>query len=538
MERLRFVFDRAPLRVIAPGIVFVALFPFVIPLIRQELVEPLFGDTAMMQFTAWGIRHGLTLYRDTGTTDGPYIHFLQATLQIVFGQSDRALRVGDLVLQITGSALMGVLLAPRKGLSPVARGASQLVWAGVSVIVWMSYYLSLSWASTTSREAFYAVVGCAGMVALYVSGTLPGRAGRIAAFAGGFLSMSMCFGKPTGVIFPCAGVLSLLIAEPELVPTRRMRIRMSLYGAGACALMFVLGLLLFGSFRGYFYWSVEIPYVGNRFYWRMDWTKLLLVQYPELRVLAFGSLIVGALAIAWKLLPGRAIGFVISPVLHWFSFCAQARGFPHQAVPIIATTHLLGLALAANLWEIGAEERSLGILATVMLAFLGFHSQGNFEASPFRWSGTPAEWGKPRNSFCDAEKQAGAFIKQHTKPDDTVFAYTVGPRGDNGHIILFSAQRRTASPFLYEPWLDQLGLAQQSEIQPNAKELAALSAMQTRNRQTACESVLRHHPAAIAYVSLDRMVAVCPPIREMLQRDFREAAVIADIHIQLRKSGS
>ena len=538
IERLRFTLDHVPLRVLAPGIIFVSLVPFVIALIRMELPEPLFGDTAMMQFTGWGIRHGLKLYRDTGTTDGPYIHFLQAAIQIVFGESDRALRVGDMVLQITGSVLMGVLLAPRKGLSPVVRRVSQTVWAGVSVIVWMSYYLSLWWPSTTNREAFYSVVGCTGMVALYVSGTLSDRGGRIAAFAGGFLSMSMCFGKATGVIFPAAGALALLIAEPELITTRRSRIRMSLYGAGACVLMFALALLLFGSLRGYFYWSVEIPYVGNQFYGHINWTKLLLADDPDLRALAFGPLIIGAVAIAWKLLPGRALLFVVSPLLHWLSFCAQARGYPHQAIPITATAYLFGLVLAAHLWEIGSEQRSVGILATVVVAFLGIHALGNFDTSPFKWSGNPAEWDKPRNSFADPEKEAGAFIKAHTKPDDTVFAYTISPRGDNGHVVLYYAQRRTASPFLYEPWLDPIGLLPTSERKPTAKELAALTAMQTRNRQTACDSILRNHPAAIVYASLDRIAIVCPPVRDMLQRDFQEAKVIADLHVYLRKPGT
>ena len=70
IERLRVTLDRAPLRVIAPGILFLSLFPFVIALIRVELAEPLFGDTAMMQFTGWGIRHGLRLYRDTERPTG------------------------------------------------------------------------------------------------------------------------------------------------------------------------------------------------------------------------------------------------------------------------------------------------------------------------------------------------------------------------------------------------------------------------------------------------------------------------------------
>ena len=180
----------------------------------------------------------------------------------------------------------------------------------------------------------------------------------------------------------------------------------------------------------------------------------------------------------------------------------------------------------------------MGILATIVVAFLGIHALGNFDTSPFKWNGDPANWDRPRDSFADPEKEAGAYIKAHTKPEDTVFAYTVSPRGDNGHVVLYYAQRRTASPFLYEPWLDPIGLLPTSESKPNAKELAALTAMQTRNRQIACDSVLRNHPAAIAYASLDRIANVCPPVRDMLQRDFQEAKVIADLHIFLRKPGT
>src|SRR5689334_16405011 len=162
-------------RVVAPALLFVAFLPFLIPLLKLELNEPLFGDTQMMQYTAWGIRHGLKLYRDLGSADGPYIHFTQALIQALLGQSDRALRIGDIVLQVFGSALMGAMLAPRRGLRPLARRLSVGAWALASVTTWLAYYLNQPWANTTEREAFYSVWGCASMVALYTSGTFPRR---------------------------------------------------------------------------------------------------------------------------------------------------------------------------------------------------------------------------------------------------------------------------------------------------------------------------------------------------------------------------
>lgn len=525
-------------RLLAPMVVFLTLFPFVVPLVQMELNEPLFGDTAMMQYTAWCIRHGMRLYRDMGSTDGPYIHFLQALIQVFFGESDRALRSGDICLQMMGGAIIGAMIAPRKGLNRAATRVSMAVWASVGLTVWMSYYLVLSWSVTTNRESFYSVVGCAGMVALYVSGSLAGRPATISAFAGGFLTMSMCFGKPTGIIFPCTGALALLVRDPEEMVSRRERLRLALYGAGACIALMTLAVVIFGSLRGYFFWSVEIPFVGNKFVWRIDPLRLVLLDYSDGRVVALFSTIVGLVAIGWGVLPKRAVGFAIAPLLHWFSFCAQARGFPHQIVPVYATAHVLALILAARLWELGAQDRGLRVLGPLMLLLVGYHAMSNFEASPYRWSGDRHRWAKPAETFCDPEKQAGAFVKAHTKPNDTVFAYTVGPRGDNAAIVMFYAQRRTASPFHYSPWLDPLLILPQSEIQPSPKELARLEALQTRTRDEACKAVLRNHPAAVVYVSFDRMTAVCPPIRDIVSKDFYEAAVIDDLHIQLRKPGS
>jgi hypothetical protein len=525
-------------RIVAPGVLFLILFPFAVPLIQMELNEPLFGDTCYMQYLAWGIRHGMRLYRDLGSTDGPFIDFMQAAIQTVLGQSDRALRVGDIRLQLLGGALIGAMIAPRLGLNRLARRVSMGVWAAVGMTVWMSYYLLCGWTATANREAFYSVVGCVGMVALYVSPTLSRRASAAAAAAGGFLVTSMCFGKPTGVIFLGTGALALLIAEPEVAGGRRFRIRMALYGAGACVAFFALGLLVFGSFRGYFFWSFELPFIGNRFVWRIDWLRLFLLEDTDGRVIALFATMVGVMAIGWRILPGRALGLVIAPLLHWLSFVAQARGFSHQIMPEYATVHTLALVLAAQLWEMGGQDRSLRVVGPILLLLVGYHALGNFEASPYRWSGDRSRWAKPVETFCDPEKQAGAFLKAHTKPDDTIFAYTVGPRGDNVAIILYWAERRTASPFHYAPWLDPVEILPQSEIQPNAKELAALQALERRTRSEACAAVMRNHPAALVYVSLERMLAICPPVRDMMKKDFYEAKVINDLHIQLRKPGS
>ena len=87
--------DARALRGLVPALVALALAPFLAAEIRLELKEPLFTDQLVFQYTGWCIRHGLRLYRDVGMADGPFIHYLHATLQVFAGMSDRGFRIAD-----------------------------------------------------------------------------------------------------------------------------------------------------------------------------------------------------------------------------------------------------------------------------------------------------------------------------------------------------------------------------------------------------------------------------------------------------------
>jgi hypothetical protein len=202
VRRLRASFNAAAIRALAPAILPIAFCPFVAILIRLELKEPLFGDTAVFQYTGWCIRHGLKLYRDVGMADGPFIHYLHAAIQAFVGVSDRGFRAGDLVLQGAGWATMGALLAPTANLTPAARIASHAAWAATAALIWISWYFHLSWTETTEREAFYSLFGSLGLVLLYVSYDWTKARAPLAVFAGGFLTTTQVFGKATGVVYP------------------------------------------------------------------------------------------------------------------------------------------------------------------------------------------------------------------------------------------------------------------------------------------------------------------------------------------------
>ncbi len=59
--------------------------------------------------------------------------------------------------------------------------------------------------------------------------------------------------------------------------------------------------------------------------------------------------------------------------------------------------------------------------------------------------------------------------------------------------------------------------------------------MQDQNRAATCEAVLRHPPAAVAYVSASAVNEVCPRVREMVAKDFAPGTKFGPVTVQLRR---
>ena len=526
-------FDRRSLRVLVPAIVAVGLLPFVVPMVPLEIKEPLFGDTVVYQYVSWSLRHGLTLYRDIGMMDGPFIHFLMAGMQELVGITDRGFRKCDLTLHASGSAIIGALLAPTAGMRRPTRAMSRLSWAALASIVWMSWYFTLAWETTTEREVYYALFGSIGMVVLYVSRDFSRRGAMIAIGVGAFLVTSQVFGKPTGLMYPAMGSLCLL-QDSRANTTLRLRCGMFAAGAGACVLVAVLALALFGSFRGYLFWCVTIPYRENRFLWRQPWLRIFLVAFDPIRQAAVLSLVSGVAAIACGLLPVRVLGFVLLPFIAFVGFCLQGRGYNYQATPVEVAGMVLALIMLSAIWPrhgTGSYHGWRGLLAMASLTGLAYHAFQNIEGSPYRWSGDVTHWTAPcSHTFADPEKEVGLYLKAHSGPADTVFACC-----GNSHAILLSAERRTASPFFHGVWLDSVAEVPKSEIQPNPSQLDALKDLQARIRDTTCTIVDRRRPAWMVFDNLPQIFDICPDLGEIVPSQYQEATVIKGFHVFKRK---
>jgi hypothetical protein len=535
---LRPLVDPNTLRGCAPGIVALALFPFLAVLIRLELNESLFGDTLVFQYTGWCIRHGMKLYRDIGTADGPFIDYLQAAIQNAVGLEDRSFRKADLFLHVTCAAAMGALIAPNLRLPPAGRIAQRLAWAALVSSIWLSWYLTLDWTITTERETFYTLFASLGTILVYVSPNYEARAARIFTFLGGFVVTTQIFGKPTGVVYVLMGGLIAVLTDAKAMAPRRGSVRMFAAGAGTCVACVLLALAASGSIPGYFFWCVKIPYYGNRFLFGIEWLPLLFSREDQVRAIALTALVTGVAAVASKLLPRRALPLAFTPPLLFLGFCLQARGYNYQAVPAAGASYVVFLAILASLWQGNAESRwapHRGALATAALVYAASQSLDSIQKSPYHWNGDKNAWTTPKAEFAAAERKVGIFLREHTQPDDRLFVYSAG---ENAHVVLLTAQRRTVSPFFHSFWLDPIGLLPQSKIQPDTKQLANLEELQTRIRSIACAAVENGHPAAMAFNLLEQVFKVCPNIKSMLETQYQDAIITDGFRIYMRNAAA
>jgi hypothetical protein len=189
--------------------------------------------------------------------DGPVIFYIHALAQIIFSTSDHAFRRFDFLLQLSCSASIGILLAPRSPLSPVATALQRAAWAALAVGVWFASYLAFPWQNITQRDAIYDSFGYLSVVLAYVSSAgeatlrAPRRCAR-ALFVAGFLAVAVIFAKQTGLIFLACAIWPTLIREGRRNPDAGFRpVTAVLAGAAAgCAIFFILLGITAGAAHG------------------------------------------------------------------------------------------------------------------------------------------------------------------------------------------------------------------------------------------------------------------------------------------------
>jgi hypothetical protein len=551
-----------PVADLAPLLLCVALLPWVAIGCRHWWnYGVLFRDVNMYQYGAWCLLKGERLYRDFATPDGPLIFIIHALIQLVSKRSEQDFRRVDLVLNAAIAFGVGVLLAPkRRGRRRYLIGP---VWGLAHALIWLTFLLHPNWQLSAQRENFYVLLGMAGVVLVYRAATMASSRVQTALFvAGGVLTSVQMFGKHTGVIYVVLGALALWPDPATRSRFWRFLARYAIGVGAGCALM-VAFLGVFGSLRGFAFWYFRYDLLVYRY--EVLWATEDLLAQPGMAQygrMAVTGLVGGGAAVAFGLLPRRALVFAIAPTLHYAAGIVQAKGWQYQFMPSLASLHLLFTVALAAFWRDGdsaarargtSSESGSDLLracgaspesgvwtplraagATALMFFVSTRCLEDVQPSP--WMAHPKTY---KHAYDDAElkdpRDAAAALANLTGPDDRVFFY------GNDPIVPFLAERLPASPFAV-PWMVSFHLSKANEDSdpdiptPDDAHFAVIQRMEHALEADLCTRLLRTHPKAMAFIGgWDEVLGYCPDLGPVINQSYRVAFEQGQVRIYAHK---
>ncbi len=448
----------------------------------------------MCQYSGWAIRHGSKLYGDVAAPDGPFIHYLHALIQMFVGITDAGFRKGDLFIQVVLSAAMGAALAPRFATGRIAGATQRFAWALLGVALWMSWYLTANWEHTAQRDPYYALFGYLGMVCVYASTDYGPRVGRLLAFVGALLAATQVLTRQSGIIYPCAVALAMLLEETNDPASRRGRRQAAAAGAIAGIALMLVPLLFVGRISGLAFWYFRFPFVAHRFIGKENTLFLLIEAYSASAIIGF-TILVGILgSIAVGIVPRRAVGFAVAPLLFLVAACLVGKGWRNHVQQTTAAAHVVLLVLMSSVWRHRAERARWSAIqaaaATGLLVVAGYRALTYLQESPFkRGFDPPVEKTGP---------EVAKYLKVHTDEKDRVFFYA-----HDASVLLF-AERRPAIPYYVNVIFDiENFLLRQPPVkgeEPSEKNRAAFDRLQADIVKDACGTLEGQPPVAMVFM--------------------------------------
>lgn len=507
-----------------------ALVPWIVDQVGKSLGSPLFRDGAQSQYSGWCIRQGMKLYRDVGAPDGPFIHFLHAIMQVFAGISDRGCRWADLVIQVGGSGTMGALLAPRFAETRLASILQRLSWALLGVAMWMCWYLPYGWQQTVQRDAYYALCGYLGLVLIHVSADFQPRAARAAAFIGGAACITMLFTRHSGIIIPAAAALGLLVSDEPSRELRAVRRKAALQGALAGFVVMMLAVTVFGSLRGMGFWYFRFPFTFHAWLARRSPLVLLTEEFESAGLVSVLALVGVLTAIVVGAAPRRSLAFAFPPMLFLIAACIVGKGWINHVQQVMAAVVPLQLLVLSALFNHRPEQKrwrpNHAVFAVAALLFVSYRAHQALMESQFRKLPMPV----PVDHDIREARIVASFLKERTKPEDTVFYY-----GHESHVLL-DAERRTATPYYVNMLLNvdrfYQGAPATPGQEPNKRQLAAIHRLQTDINADACPRLTSKPPGAMVFLDdslgifihgVAEVTALCPEVGPLLQARYTRA---------------
>jgi hypothetical protein len=552
----------------------VALPPlfWVVEATRRASLTPLGRDQGIFQYVAWAIARGEVDYRDVRDVNGPLTHLVHLALLALGGADEHRFRVLDLAVTgatfaIAGACVPGLRARRTVGLTGILE---RIGWALAGWVVLSGQYLLYKYWDLAQRESFFDWFLLPSL-GLQLVAQAPRRDGgaarqqagqaRLLALAGA-LGVVTWAGKPTYALFTAAQVFTLLV-DDALARSLGRRRALSAFALGGAAGAAVPAAFLAPRGDPVAFLRVQLVDVPAmyRFIWPRAAADILTDPWcaSQAAYAACGAAVVLAL-VALGEMPRRAVLLALAPLAALGSVVVQAKGFPYHFHPVTAAVYLQWVAAAAWLGErtrVASRRRALARAVPVLAgALLALRVATALEDSPYlRPAAAWLLWGArtpearasrayfehfPERDFFPVDlRDAAAFVREHTAPDDRVQLYGMDP------YLLFLAERRSATPYLYAYDLDaDAALEGGTGGRPDEAQAERIRAMQSAHAEDLLARLVARPPAAFVFIDEAPLLSEadawadfdehCPVAAAWVRSRYRERAAFGRDHVWLR----
>ena len=529
-------------------------------------------DQGIFQYVAWAVARGDVLYRDVRDVNGPLVALIHRAGLVVGTASEHRFRVVDLAITALTAAFAGGCVATLD--DRVMRGGERMIRAlsfgAAAAVVLTAQYLAYGFWDTAQRESFFDwfVLAAVGLQLVAQSLLRPGlgtsrtrRLGAVVLALSGAASVMPWFGKPTFVLFTLGQVLAL--AFDDLVLGRWRRTALVALGAAMGALAPLAFLLLAGDGRA---WAritfVDVPAM-YRFIWPRTFVEILRMPgHGRTAALATLASALVVMLVVTRRMPRRGLPLAVMPIAGLASVALQAKGFAYHFHPVTAGTSFVLVAIVHQAWaraEARPEKSRRGFacaLAGLLSLALGARTLLLAHRAPY----PPAPHARDAPSLVSRERlaaydridffpralrDAAEYVASHTAPSDTVQTYGMDP------YVLFLAQRRSATPYIYAYDLDAdaalAGGFEEGTPRPDRDQARIILAMRDEHERDLLARLQARPPAAFVFVNRSPLMSSadavrdfedhCPSAFAWVRSRYVESASFEGIRVWLRLKG-
>jgi 4-amino-4-deoxy-L-arabinose transferase-like glycosyltransferase len=391
-------------------------------------------DNSTYTYVAQTILHGGMPYHDAWDVKGPAIFYAYAVQLLLFGKSSVALQVMDLLWQLA-TAFVAFAIGRR------ASGQQEVgLLAGVLYLI-VFYSQSALGITMTGQTDGYLSLPLA-LSVLYLLRAHETDRPLAWALSGAWVAVATLFKLPFGLMGVCMIIAALTGARVSASQAIR---RLASLAVGFAAPLAVCAL--------YFYWKGALADLWDaQIFASLYHVKLnqnghyldcILTSFtPPVRIPLYTLTLLSVVPATVTVLRRHRLAFATKILLGWFAvgwivFFLHGSVLAYHFTPILAPAAVLSAETLFQMYRAtGTGRKSLRWLATaavfVLLSCLAWRTSKNIL---YEWR---ALHGHRPPQWADA---LGAYVKQHTTPQDTVFVWGSVPS------VYLDSGRKAASRF-------------------------------------------------------------------------------------------